>query len=198
MFARIQKCQLDSCNRASSTKCFCCTKNVCTRHFLEHIELVKAQIDPLTNQINEMLEKIQDMTINPIIELSFAQLQQWQRDMHQRIDETFLAKSKEMEDLINQNKEKFVEHQKQQLENLVKIQDEIRQLVENDDITAERIHVLKSQITFVQGNLTSLKKNFLVVNIKDLVQGLVTVSSNLSKPQASSAIISRQYREFCY
>jgi hypothetical protein len=180
------KCQLDGCNRAASTRCFCCNKNVCTRHFTEHIDAVKAQIDPLANEINTMVEKIQGLIIEQITEPSFAELQQWRIDMHQLIDEIFLAKSKEMEDLIQTNKNKFVEHKKQQVETMMKIQDDVKQLVEDGDATVEQIRLLKNQLTSVETSLTSFGKDFLSVNVRVLAQGLVTVSSNLNKPSPST------------
>jgi hypothetical protein len=184
------KCQLDGCNRAASTRCFCCNRNVCTRHFAEHIDAVKAQIDPLANEINTMVEKIQDLTIEQITEPSFAQLQQWRSDMHQLIDEIFLAKSKEMEDLIETNKNKFIEHKKQQVETMMKIQDDVRQLVEDGDATSEQIQLLKNQLANVETSLTNFGKDFLLVNTRVFGQGLVTVSSNLNKPQTPREFLS--------
>jgi hypothetical protein len=181
MSAAKKKCQLDGCNRAASAICLCCNKNVCTRHFMEHVDVVKAQIDPLANEINTMVEKIQDLTIEQITEPSFAQLQQWKTDMYQLIDEIFLTKKKEMEDLIETNKNKFVEHKKQQLETMMKIQDDIKQLVEDGDATFEQIQLLKNQLASVETSLTNFGKYFLSVNTKVFDKGLITVSSNLNK-----------------
>ena len=75
MSATTKRCQLNDCERAASTNCFCCKRNVCTRHFMEHIEAIKAQIDPLVNDINEMVENIRDLTINKTTKPLFAQLQ---------------------------------------------------------------------------------------------------------------------------
>jgi hypothetical protein len=177
-----QTCQVDGCNRAASTRCFCCTKNVCTRHFTEHIDAVKAQIDPLANETNVMVEKIQGLTIEKTTEASFASLQQWKIDMHQLIDEIFLTRIKEIEDLVAKNTERFVEHRKQQLENIMQIQDDVKQLVEDGDATFEQIQLLKSRLVNVETNLASFGKDFLSVNAKVLAQGLVEVSSNLNKP----------------
>ena len=196
MSGAVQKCQLDGCTRATSTKCFCCQKNVCTKHFMEHIEAVKGQIDPLVNEINEMVENIRALTIDKITEPSFAQLQQWRTDMHRQIDEIFLAKTKEMEDLIATNKEKFIEHQKQQLESVVKMQDQVRQLVEDEDATIEQIQSLKNQIATVQKSLVSFEKDFLSVSTRELVQGLVTVSSNLNKRTPPPPVIPKTHGEF--
>jgi hypothetical protein len=176
-----QRCQLDDCNRAASTRCFCCNKNVCTRHFTEHIDAVKAQIDPLANEINTMVEKIQGLTIEQITEVPFAKLQRWRADMYQLIDEIFLAKTKEIEDLIEMNKNKFIEHKKQQFETIMKIQDEIKQLAEDGDVTFEQIQLVKNQLASVETNLISFQKDFLSVNARVFAQGLVTVSSNLKK-----------------
>ena len=179
-----KRCQLDDCERTASTKCFCCGRNVCTRHFMKHIEAIKAQIDPLVNEINEMVESIRGLTLDKITEPSFAQLEQWRSDMHRQIDEMFLAKSKEMVDLIATNNEKFVEHQKQQLESVMRMQDQVRQLVEDEDVTLEHIQSLKNQIASVQKNQGDFEKDFLLVNTRELAQELVTVSSSLNKPSS--------------
>jgi len=187
------KCQLDGCNRAASTRCFCCNKNVCTRHFTEHIDAVKAQIDPLANEINTMVEKIQGLTIEQITEPSFAELQQWRSDMHQLIDEIFSAKKKEMEDVIETNKNKFIEHIKQQSETIIKIQDDVKQLVEDGDATFEQIQLLKNQLASVETSLTNFGKDFLSVNTKVLNNELIKTASNLNKP---SPEILREFLSF--
>ena len=148
---------------------------------MEHIDAVKAQVDPLANETNEMLEKIQNLTIDMITESSFVQLEKWKADMYKLIDEIYSTKTKEMEDLIGKNTEKFVEHQKQQLESVMGIQDQVKQLAEDGDATFELIQSLKNQLATVQTNLTSFEKDYLVINTKVLAQGLVTVSSNLNK-----------------
>ncbi len=72
MFRMTKKCQVEGCERAASGSCFCCNKNVCRRHFLEHSDNVKAQIDPLANDTNEMVENIQNCTIEKLTEPAFA------------------------------------------------------------------------------------------------------------------------------
>lgn len=196
-----QRCQLDGCSRAGSTRCFCCRKNVCTRHFTEHIEVVKSQIDPLANEINTMVQKIQGLTIEQITDASFAGLHQWGIDMHQLIDETFLAKTKETEDLIEKNKSKFDEHKKQQSEITLKIQDDVGQLVENGEATFGQIRFLKNLLASVETNLISFQQDFLSVSTRIFSQGLVTISSNFNKPPVLQHTTSTQpppqnFREF--
>jgi outer membrane murein-binding lipoprotein Lpp len=180
-----QRCQLDNCNRAASARCFCCDKNVCVRHFTEHVNALKAQIDPLANEINTMVEKIQGLKIEQFSEKPLAELKQWQSNMHQLIDEIFLTKSKEIEDLIELNKDKFDEHKKQQFEIIMKIQDDVKQLAEDGEATYEQIQLFKNQLATVETNLTSFRSNFLLINARVTNQELVTVSSNLNKPPTS-------------
>ena len=63
----------------------------------------------------------------------------------------------------------------------MKMQDDVKQLVEDGDATFEQIQLLKSQLVDVEANVTAFKKDFLSVNAKVLAQNLVTVSSNLNK-----------------
>ena len=178
---RKRKCQVDDCNRPASTLCFCCNKSVCTRHFNEHIDAIKTQIDPLVNEVNTMVEQIQHLTIEQITERSFDELHEWKDDMNQLIQEIFLAKTKEMENLIENNKNKFVEHKNQQWKAIVQIKDQVRQLAQDGDATLDQIQSLKKQLTNVETNLAFFRENFLSVNVRLLAQGLVTVSSNLEK-----------------
>ena len=184
--SKIQKhCQVDKCNRAASTHCFCCNKSVCTRHFTEHIDAVKAQIDPLANDINSMVEQIQTLTIEQMTESSFSQLHQWRDDMHKSIDDIFLAKSKEMEDLIEKNTAQFLEHKKEQSETMMKVQDDARQLVEDGDATHEQIQLLRKRLSDVETKLTTFGKDFICISTRLLTKSLVTVSSNLNKSMPS-------------
>ena len=121
--------------------------------FTEHVNVVKAQVDPLANEINTTVEKIQGLTIEQFSEKPLVELKQWQSDMHQLIDEIFLTKSKEIEDLIELNKDKFDEHKTQQFEIITKIQDDVKQLVEDGEVTFEQIQLLKNQLATVETTL---------------------------------------------
>ncbi|CAF3337459.1 unnamed protein product [Rotaria socialis] len=123
-----QCCQLEGCTRAVSTRCYCCNKNVCTRHFTEHVEAVRAQIDPLA-------------------ETPRVQLDQWKADMYQLVDYIYFEKSQEIDSVLEQNKEEFVDHKKRHLEMIMKIQD--------DDATFEQVQLVKAQLTNVEKTMTN-------------------------------------------
>ncbi|CAF3467450.1 unnamed protein product [Rotaria socialis] len=131
-----QCCQLEGCTRAVSTRCYCCNKNVCTRHFTEHVEAVRAQIDPLA-------------------ETPRVQLDQWKADMYQLVDYIYFEKSQEIDSVLEQNKEEFVDHKKRHLEMIMKIQD--------DDATFEQVQLVKAQLTNVEKTMLNPVVRFLRV-----------------------------------
>jgi prefoldin subunit 5 len=188
-----QKCELNDCNRAASTLCYCCKKSICTRHFTEHIEAVRIQVDPLANTINTMVENIQNLTIESFTEKPLEKLNQWKCDMHQLIDEIFSSKSKEIEELVEINKEKFLEYKKEQWENIMKIQEEVRQLVEDGDATFQQIELLKNQLAKIEENRTTFQKNFLSIDAQVFEHGFVTVSSTLNKSSICPTIPVSQF-----
>lgn len=177
-----QNCQINDCNRAASTFCYCCKKSICTRHFTEHIDAVRAQVDPLADAVNTMVEKIRDVTIEQFTETSLATLNQWKCDMHRLVDEIFSNKCKEMEDLVEKNKEIFHEHKTQQWENVMKIQDEVKQLVEDGDATFQQIESLKNQLARIEERQTAFKNNFLSIRTRVFGNQIVTISSTLISP----------------
>jgi Mg2+ and Co2+ transporter CorA len=176
------KCELTDCNRGASTRCYCCDKSICTRHFTEHIEAVRAQVDPLENEINAMADKIRDLTIEKFTEGPLEKLYQWKNDMHQLIDEIFVTKSKEIEEVVERNNIKFTEYKKQQLETVMKIQEDIKQLAEDGDATFEQIKTLRNRLTSIEINLVAFQNSFLSIDAQVFGEGIVTVSSTLNNP----------------
>ena len=171
---------MNGCDRAASVNCFCCNTNICKRHLTEHIEAVKTQIDPLANESKQMVEKFEDLTIEKITESSFVRLHQWKNDMHQSIDEIFSNKIQEMKDLIDRNKEKFTEFKNHQLQTVLKIEDQVKELIKDGDATFDQIQSLRNHLTNAQTNLTHFENNFLSVHTALVTKQLVTISSNLN------------------
>ncbi|CAF3421452.1 unnamed protein product [Rotaria socialis] len=178
-----QRCQLEGCTRAASTRCYCCNKSVCTRHFTEHIEAVRAQIDPLADEINRTVEKIQGLTIDHLTKTPRAQLDQWKAGMYQLVDDIYFEKSQEMDTLIEQNKEEFVDHKKQHLEMIMKIQDDVKQLVEDGDATFEQVQLVKAQLINVETAMGLFQENFICIDAQISGRDLLKVWSNLNKLQ---------------
>ena len=181
MLGTPRRCQVNGCDRAASVNCFCCNTNICRRHYTEHSDAVKTHIDPLTNDISETVERIRNLQVDQITESSVTRLHQWKTDMYQFIDEIFATKIREIEGLIAKNKGYFLEFQKQQLEIGMNIQEHVKQLTEDEDVTAEQIQLLRNQLANLQTNLTNFQRDFLAVHTGKMPQGLVTISTDMNK-----------------
>lgn len=184
----VKRCQLNECDRAAAALCYCCQKSICIRHFSEHSDALRTQVDSVANEANVMVEKIQTMTMEQLTELPFRKLDQWKCDMHQLIDQIFSTKRKEIEELIEKNKEKFNEHREKQKANVMKIQEEVKQLAEDAVATYQQIELLKNRLTMIKENQTAFEKDFLSVHAPVSSRELVIVSSALN-PSSSKLIV---------
>lgn len=164
-------CQVRDCQRLASAFCFCCKNNVCTSHFLGHIERVTAKIDSLANGVNNTMERIQNLTVD--------QLNQWRMEMHELIDDIHRSKTKEIVELLNKTKEIFDEHKRKQSEAMIRLQEGVKQLVEDGDVTLEQIESFENQLRQIEKNTNSFEKNFLAFHTRVLPVGLVTVSCKI-------------------
>lgn len=193
LMAEVKRCQMNDCHRAASAFCYCCQKNTCTRHFNQHIDNLRAQIDPLADAVNSTVEKIDEMTLEQLTEAQFRKLDQWKCDMHQLINQIFLDKRKEIEDIVENSQENFFKHQIQQKDNVVKIQQEVKQLVEDGDATIQQIESLKKQLAKIEKNQTEFEIQFLSIYTQVFDPQFVTVSSllnNLNTSFAAFALLS--------
>ena len=189
LMTEVKRCQLNDCHRAASALCYCCQKSTCIQHFNQHIELLRAQIDPLADAVNTMVEKIQAMTVEQLTEVPFTKLNQWKCDMHQLIDQIFSDKHKEIEDVVENNRDTFLEHKIQQEDNIMKIQEEVKQLIEDGAATFHQIQSLKEQLAKIEASQMAFEKQFLSIHTQVSDHQFVTVSSTLSNLNTSFAAV---------
>ena len=189
LMTEVKRCQLNDCNRAAAALCYCCEKSICIHHFNEHSDALRTQVDSVADAVNVVVEKIQGMTMEQLTEIPFCKLNQWKCDMHQLIDQIFSTKHKEIEELIEKNKEKFHEHREQQKGNVMKIQEEVKQLAEDGDATFQQIELLKNRLTRIKENQTAFEKDFLSVHTQVSGRELVIVSSTLNHSLSKSIFL---------
>ena len=149
---------------------------------------MKAKIDPLANDVNTTMVKIQNLTIDQLSRPIFTQLDQWQKDMHKFIDDIHQRKTKEIEEMLNKNKEKFDEHKRQQAGAMIKVQEGVKQLAEDGDVTFEEIESFENQLRKIETNFITFVKNFFSINTQSLPDELVTVSSKVNEPSEPMSI----------
>ena len=176
------KCQVADCQRLASDYCFCCQNNICTSHMLEHIENMKVKMNSLADQVDRTMERVQNLTVEQLSRPGFNALNQWRMEMHELIDDIHRSKSEDIEEILNKNKWKFDEHTRQQSEGTMKLQEGVKQLVDDDDVTFEQIESFQNQLRQIETNSIAFEKNFLLIGMRVLPDGLVIVASRVNAP----------------
>jgi hypothetical protein len=175
-------CQLTDCGRGATALCLCCEQKVCTKHFLEHIAQMEAKIDPLASEVNNTIERIRNLNAEKLSLPVYAELNQWQKNMHELIDDIHGKKTKEIAEKLEANQTRFDEHKQKQLESIMKLEEEVRRVANDGDVTFERIQSFEKQLKVAETNLNDVDENFLSISIRDLSEDVVTISSNMDQP----------------
>lgn len=175
-------CEVADCHRPAPAFCYCCLRNVCTVHLHEHIEQLKIQVDPLSTEVKNTMERIQQLTVEQLCQPFFAQLNQWHKKMNAFIDAIRVEKTKEIEEMMKVNKKKFDEHKGKQLEMTMKLREDVKQLDEDGHVTRERLESLQKQLEAIKSNSVAFEKSFVSVETRVLGEGLVTISSKVNEP----------------
>ena len=175
-------CQLKDCGRGATANCLCCEKTICTKHFHEHIALMEAKINPLASEVNNTIERIQNLDAEKLAEPVYAELNQWQKDMHELIDDIHAMKAEEIAETLDANKEKFDEHKRKQLESTTKLRGEVKRVAEDGDVTFARIQSFEQQLKATETDLDYVEENFLSISMEDFPEELVAISSSIDQP----------------
>ena len=142
---------------------------------------MEAKIDPLANEVKTTIESIQHLTVDQLSRPIFAQLKEWQIEMHEMIDDIHEKKKKEIEVMMKVNATKFDEYRRTQLETMIKLQEDVKQVAEDGDVTLEQIESFETQLRAIDTSLAVFEKNFLSMNTRVLPDELVTISSKVNE-----------------
>lgn len=78
-------CTITACKYSSRVYCFYCKQNLCRNHFNEHADLIKVQINPLVDKINELNNRFTAFNIERMKGDSHQKLQQWREECHKTL-----------------------------------------------------------------------------------------------------------------
>ncbi|CAF4888543.1 unnamed protein product, partial [Rotaria sp. Silwood1] len=97
-----QLCFIKKCTRTSRGLCDCCQQSLCLQHLNEHNALLISQLNPLTDEVNALEDRLKILNIQKSIGNSRKKLEQWREDCHKKIDCLFERKCQELDELVNQ------------------------------------------------------------------------------------------------
>ncbi|CAF0856304.1 unnamed protein product [Adineta steineri] len=95
-----QPCAIKTCKRTSRTLCHCCNQNLCRDHFVEHDDLLNSHLNPLTDEINALSDRLAAINLNNITDDSREKLNQWCINCHKIIDLAYEQKFQELDQYI--------------------------------------------------------------------------------------------------
>ena len=101
-----QLCAATKCNRAPRGLCDCCQQNLCLQHLSEHNASLISQLNPLTDEINALGDRLRRLTIETIVGSCRRKLDTWRNDCHEKIDRLFQQKCEELDRLAEEKVKK--------------------------------------------------------------------------------------------
>ncbi len=155
-------CALIKCIRASRGLCDCCQKHLCLQHLNEHNATLITQLNPLTDEINALGDRLRAINIRKGMGESYRKLEQWRMDCHQKIDQLFEQKCEELDRLVE-------EKVKKQQKELVRIQTKIAELIREQETTRQDIDSLTSSIDQLKKQMDNIEQTSLTINARPLL-----------------------------
>jgi hypothetical protein len=157
-----QPCAIQDCKRASRALCHCCNQNLCRDHFNKHDDLLNSQLNPLTDEINTLADRLTAINVDRITNDSRQKLNQWRIDCHKKIDEFYEEKCKELDRYVNES----VNQQRKAITNL---RSKMSELIEKQETTKHDIDFLTSGIRTLDQQMNEIGKFQVQIDIRPLM-----------------------------
>ncbi|CAF1102260.1 unnamed protein product [Rotaria sordida] len=157
-----QSCSIEKCSRTSRWLCDCCEQYLCLQHLNEHNVSLISQLNPLTDEINALGDRLETLSIHDAIANCRQKLEDWREDCHQKIDCLFEQKCQELDQLVN---EIVGPHR----EELNQINLKITEFIDAQETTRQDIELLRSTIRQLERNMNNIEEACFTINTRPLV-----------------------------
>jgi hypothetical protein len=132
------------------------------QHLSEHNALLISQLNPLTDEINMLGDRLKSFNIHEAISDGRQKLEKWTKDCHEKIDRFFEEKYQELEHLIA---DKLDRQQKE----ILRIQSKVAKLVREQETTRQDIDLLTATIRQLEKEMNKLEETDIQINTHALV-----------------------------
>jgi hypothetical protein len=156
-----QPCAAKDCKRASRTLCHCCDQHLCRDHFNEHDDLLNSQLNPLTDEINALGDRLKAINLDKITNNSRQKLSQWRMDCHKTIDHFYEQKCQELDQFITES----INTQRNEIVNL---RSKMTQLIDKQETTKNDIKSLTSAIRTLEQKMNEIEQVRVQVDVRPL------------------------------
>jgi hypothetical protein len=129
---------------------------------IEHDLSINSQLNPLSDEINALGERLKSINLENSIGDSHQKLEKWRDDCHKTIDYFFEQKCRELDQCIAKKMEK-------QRQEIVRMRQKMSELIEEQEATHRDIDSLTSTVRGLEREMTKIEKTSLQVEIKPLL-----------------------------
>ena len=134
-----EPCAICASKRVSRARCNCCRQYLCRDHLKEHDDLLHGQWEPLTDQLNQLLERVTHLDHQSILRPAREQLDEWRRRAMESIEEVSRETWKELNESLAEQLEGVRDETKA-------MQREVDRLIREEGTTQERIDSFTANI----------------------------------------------------
>ena len=156
-----QACAATKCSRTSRGLCDCCQQQLCIQHLSEHNALLIAQLNPLTDEINTLGDRLKSLNLQKVVGDGYQKLEQWRADCYQKIDQFFEQKREEFDRSVEQKIKK-------QREDLNKVQSKVAEFIREQETTRQDIDALTSTIQHLKEQMNKIEGTSLTITTRPI------------------------------
>ncbi|CAF0756500.1 unnamed protein product [Adineta ricciae] len=157
-----QPCAIQSCRRISRTLCYGCNQNFCREHMREHDSSLNSQLNPLSDEINALGDRLKSLNLKNSSSDSRQKLEKWRGDCHKTIDHFFDQKCRELERYVAKKTEK-------QRQEISQMRTKLSELIQEQEATHRDIDALKSTVRDLEQEMSKIEQTSVRVETKSLV-----------------------------
>jgi hypothetical protein len=137
-------------------------QQLCIQHLAEHNASLISQLNPLTDEINALSDRLQALNIQNLVGDCHQKLEEWRRDCHKKIDRIFEQKCQELDRLID-------EKIKKEKEKIDQIRLKMTELIREQETTRQDIDSLTSTIRHLQRNMDQMEQTGFQIDVHPLL-----------------------------
>ncbi|CAF0938608.1 unnamed protein product [Adineta ricciae] len=157
-----QQCAISACQRASRALCHECNQNFCREHMIEHDLSLNSQLNPLSDEINALGERLKSINLEKAIGITHQKLNQWRVDCHKTIDTFFEQKCRELDRYISKRMDK-------QRDEISRMRTKMSQLINEQEATHQDIDSLTVTVRDLGREIAQIEETSIQVETKSLV-----------------------------
>jgi hypothetical protein len=187
-----QLCGTPKCERTARALCDCCKQNLCLQHLCEHNASLVSQLNPLTDEINAIGNRLNQLHLHEATSDCREQLERWRQECHEKIDRFFKQKCQELDRLVAAKLDK-------QREEIVCIKTNLSKFIHEEEVTRQDIDTLTSAIRHLKKEVNNTEQTRFRIDTRSLVLNDTLIQfSQIFEHEFDPSVFSTIYKTIVY